>query len=250
VHVGVARLTQLEALDTIADQQTEIENRVVTIENQYGTKVHHVYDAEVFFPAHWIDPPISAQGQELPADEIWRLLPIIEQFLSRYPASVLNNNLADIFLLEELRFYGQSFGATNSNSGLYIKSEGNAAGFTDLFLQQRMHSEFSSILRRNYVFPEIMWRAVNADDFEYIGNGVELLGEANLYRTSPELLSQGFIVRYAQSSVENDFNMIAYHLFTDLNNLMQIASEYPLIKEKVDLAINFYESVDSRFDFR
>lgn len=238
------------ARPTIADQQAEIDVKIATIKSKYGVQIHRVYSVEDYFPERWRKAPISARGGQLALDEVGRLLPIIDQFLSRYPKTVLSDNLANIYLLAELRFYGKSYGATNSRSGLYIKTQAKAKGYTNSFLLQRMHSEFSSILMRNHEFPEEEWRMANAAGFEYRGSGQQMLGETNLYGQSSNLLSQGFIVKYAQSSVENDFNMIAYRLFTEQDELQQLARRYPRIKTKVGLAINFYASIDGRFDFR
>ncbi len=250
----LALLTLFAALTaaprTIADERAEIEIKIASIKSKYNVQVHHFYSVEDYFPASWRKAPISARGRQLALEEVARLLPIIERFLSTYPKTVLSDNLADIYLLAELHFYGKIYGATNSQSGLYIKSEGNRKGFSNSFLLRTMHAEFSSILMRNHEFPEEKWRMDNAADFEYRGTGREMLGETDLYRQTSELLSQGFIVKYAQSSVENDFNMIAYWLFTDRDRLRQLARKYPRIKAKMELAINFYKSIDGRFDFR
>jgi len=228
----------------------EIAAGVRAIERKYNVQVQHAYNTEAYFPARWTRPPISARGGQLSPEEIERLLPLIERFLARYPDTVLQENLETIYLLSELNFYGKSYGATNSRSGLYIKVEEGNAGFSDSFLLERMHSEFSSILMRNYAFPEADWQKINTAKFEYIGSGREVLGQPNLYGQSAKLLSDGFIVRYAQSSLENDFNMISYWLFTRRSELKRLARKYPRIKSKMELAIAFYESVDERFDFQ
>ena len=234
----------------IADERAEIEATIGSLRSKYNVQVHYVYSAEHYFPARWRKTPISARGRQLALEEVTRLLPIIDRFLSAYPKRVLSDNLATIYLLSELYLYDKSYGATNSQSGLYIKSEGERKGFSDSFLLQRMHSEFSSILMRTHNFPEEDWRMANAADFEYRGAGREMLGETDLYGQTCGLLSQGFIVKYAQSSLENDFNMISSWLFTDRDKLRHLGRTYPRIKAKTELAIEFYKSVDDRFDFR
>jgi len=221
-----------------------IERQASEINGAYGVWINYEYDPATYFPPHWLLSPILGRATQLTEDEVARVLPLTDQFLSAYPQTVLQNNLANIFLSEELNFYNQDFGGTYSNTAIYIANQGANRGYTDRFLLEVMHSEFSSILMMNYRFPWDAWRAANIDSFEYGGNGVEVLGQPDLFGQSEELLSQGFIVRYAQSSLENDFNMIARLLFTDLDGLLQLADDYPRLKAKVDLAIAFYESIE------
>lgn len=226
-----------------------IESKTRIIENEYNIKIHHNYDAKTFFPSRWLRSPISARGKHLSAQEVARTLPIIEEFLSVYPKRVLQGNLKSIYLLGELTFYGKSFGASNGNSGLYIKSREADNGFTEAFLVSRMHSEFSSILMRNYSFPTQEWKNINRANFQYVGDGVQTLDQPNQYGRTTELLSGGFIVKYAQSSIENDFNMISDWLFTRHDRLKKLADKFPRIDAKMRLAIKFYRSIDNRITF-
>lgn len=110
-----------------------------------------------------------------------------------------------------------------------------------------MHSEFSSILMKNYSFPENAWQSKNPSNFQYVGNGRDMLGTGNSYSQTPELLTKGLICEYAQASVEEDFNMMAYWLFTKPNELKALAKKYPIINSKLLLVINFYQdAVHSR----
>jgi hypothetical protein len=205
--------------------ESQVKLNIGEIKQKYNIHVHYSYNSYSYFPASWQKAPISARGQQLALSQVERLLPIIDTFLSAYPIMVLNKNLNDIYLLEDLIFYSKSFGATNSRDGLYITSGELSKGFTDLFLLGRMHSELSSILMRNYIFPKKEWEEINSSEFEYVGNGVKMLGQARLYSQDNELLSNGFIVNYATSSIENDFNMISDWLFTRPKELRQLGQK-------------------------
>lgn len=67
-----------------------------------------------------------------------------------------------------------------------------------------------------------------------------MLGPSDLFSQTPELLSKGYICKYAQASVEEDFNMITLWLFMKPNELKSLAKKYPLINSKMWMAINFY----------
>ena len=83
-----------------------------------------------------------------------------------------------------------------------------------MFLIGRLHSEFSSILYRKHRFPQDQWQRINVAGFSYPRSSLEFLDQGGLYGQDNGLLNQGFVVKYAQSSLENDFNMITDWLFT------------------------------------
>ena len=228
--------------DSISDGVTRIQKR-------HQVRVHYDYGSEDFFPEKWRKAPISATGSQLDQAEVRRLIPFIEHFLERYPKSVIKKHLKHIYLLSSLRCYGKRYGGTSSNDAIYITSRGARNGFSREFVLGRMYSEFSSILFRSTAFPEREWKALNPLDFKYVGSGQKMLGQANLYSQSEELLQQGFINRYAQSDVENDFNMMTDWLFTRPRRLRELGQLHPRIKAKTELTIKFYRSLDRDFEF-
>ena len=243
---AAAKLLTQSASTTGVSAGVPLDYRINAIRKTYGVNVHFEYDPHTFFPEQWLRQPVSAKGAPILPKELATVLPIIEDFLSKYPKYILQKNLSDIYLLGELEFYGKSYGATNSKSALYIKSQGESKGFDKSFLLGIMHSEFSSILLRNYKnrFPEKDWQATNVPGWKYLGNGTKMLRQHELYGQSEQLLSRGFLVKYALSSLENDFNMFTEWIFTKPNRLRKLASEFHRINEKYQLTIKFYNSID------
>lgn len=226
---------------------TQIESQVAQIYRDYGVRILYQYDRDKYFGIKSKSPPINAQGEQLSDDEILRILPVIKEFLSVYSKDVIAKNLKVIYLTKKLFLYGKSFGASYGGKALYIKSEGIYKGFTHEFLLGTMHAEFSSILMKNYSFPENEWKSKNPLNFQYVGNGRDMLGTGNSYSQTPELLTKGLICEYAQASVEEDFNMMVYWLFTKPNELKALAKKYPIINSKMWMVIDFYQlSVDSQ----
>lgn len=134
-------------------------------------------------------------------------------------------------------------GGTSSGSAIYINCSEEAP---DDFLLARMHSEFSSILLRKYPFAKEQWEQLNPPDFQYVGSGVAMLGQRNLYEQERRLLENGFLVKYAQSSLENDFNTFVDWLFTKRNKLEALSRKYPAIGQKRDLVVSFFQAVGCR----
>lgn len=226
-----------------------VELAVKSISNRHGVTVYYEYDRKAFFPENWLQAPISAKGSQMLADEVTRLVPIIHRFLGVYPARVVKDNLESIYLLERLEIYGKDYGATNGRSSLYVRSEGKENGYGDLFLLGQLHHEFSSILKRNHPFPLSQWKQVNPAAFRYLDDEKAALDWDDPYVQDEKLLRAGFVTRYATSSLENDFNVVAKWLFTRDVELRKLATQYPRIAAKRQLAISFYKTVSSEFSF-
>jgi hypothetical protein len=231
------------------DAYALIDERIRKFKAKYAVQIHYQYNRTEDFPAAWLLEPINSQGEQIAFGEIDRLISISEKFVSAYPTNIIENNLKDIYLFRSLSSYGKKYGASNSLTGLYITSNGKKNGFSDIVLLSQLHSEFSSILFRNYKFPEVEWKNLNPNGFTYSGTGVEVLDQKNLYGQSSELLTKGFLVEYSKSSLENDFNMISFWLFTQADQLKNLCINNEKIKLKVDLAVEFYRSINIKVDF-
>jgi hypothetical protein len=214
-----------------------------------GIVIHYQYEPSRFFPEEWLQDPIHCDGAQVDLSEAQRVIPLIEDFASAYDPRTLDINLTDIYLLSELRCYGKTYGGTNSLSALYIKVGSRERGFTDPFLLALLHMEFSSILMRNYTFPAEEWAAINEQDFVYAENAVEIVEQEGLEDPAPEYLEQGFLNRYATTSLENDFNEFVSWLFVQPEELCRLRIEYEKIEQKSDLAMQFYASVDPTIEW-
>jgi hypothetical protein len=226
-----------------------IDQQIESLRQEYGVQVHYRFDPATYFPKSWLAPPRSAKGSQLDLDEVERFIPIISKFLQRNPKAVIQRNLSDIYLSGTLEFFGKPFGGSNSLKAVYVHSAGKSRGFTDDFLQEGLHHEFSSILMRNYQFPTAQWNQINPPDFSYGNSGVEVLGQTALHGQSDELLTQGFLEKYCRSTMENDFNVVSAWLFVTPDKLKPLVEKYPRIAAKTQLAIAFYRSIDPGYQF-
>ncbi len=244
--VDAATVQKNEKVDekALTEPQT-LEERIEKIAREYGVKVHQNYDAKVFFPPEWLAPPISGEGSQMLKGEVERSIEAVEKFLPAYPKEVLAKNLTDIYLVSGMKFYGKGFGAAYGKSAIYVNNEGRTRGYTQEFLLSQMHSELSSIFLTNYSseFPSDAWKSGNPPGWRYNGTGVEMLGQSDIFGQTDELLSRGFLVKYSQSSLENDVNMFAFWAFTKGEKLKELASKYARIGRKFDLVVEFYRGI-------
>lgn len=203
------------------------------------------------FPESWRKPPIDASGNALDETQFDRISTLIERALSKYPEAVLTKHLKAIYVLSDLRYSGIVAGGTNSRTAVYLKVGDIKKGYTDANIENIFHAEFSSILWRNARknLDTASWKGFNPPDFQYLtGDGVGAIkqGKASL-RTNQELLQSGFRNQYAQSSLENDFNGFASALFMGEKEVWKSAEQYPSIRGKLSLTIDFFEAIDPAF---
>jgi hypothetical protein len=202
------------------------------------------------FPESWRKAPISAQGEVLPPADRERIRTILDRATRKYPMSMLKQHLKAIYVVAELKYSGIAAAGTNSRNAVYIKVSDPAKGYTDHQLESVFHAEFSSILLRNekQKLDEAAWRKANPEGFQYLGSGVQAVKEKKAGLTlQDEIHKQGFLVQYSMSDLENDFNGMASLIFCGGAARWKIAEAHPRLREKLELTIRFYQSLDPIF---
>jgi hypothetical protein len=223
--------------------------RCEAIQQRFGVRVHFEYDREKFFPEEWRKEPISARATQVDVGETLRVYPIIETFLSRYSRETLDKYLKDIYLVKRMYFYEKSYGGTNSSDAVYMTVDNAAEGYTDTWLLGSFHHEFSSIFFRDAGFPADEWTKVNDPSWKYIGSGEDIVTEQGLQEHSEERFEKGFLIRYSEASMEEDFNNFVEYLFIDRPMVLSAAAKHPRIWKKLQIVIRFYGKVDPSFSF-
>lgn len=203
------------------------------------------------FPSSWTVREISASASSLPPEEVPRSLTALDRAMDKYPVSLLQRNLKRVYVLSRLAFYGVPYGGTNSADTVYLANGGKDFGFTDRYLEESFHHEFSSILLRNYpgIFDRRAWLAANPPGFKYLGDGTKAVrsGQAST-KTSRRWQMDGFLAQYATASLEEDFNMIAEALMTGSQEFWSAVDQSPRLKQKVEVAVRFYSSLSGTFN--
>ena len=164
-----------------------------------GVTVQFTFSRNIF-PLSWRDDRINANGEAIDLKEVERSLMIVTRALRKYPANALQNDLHTVYFVKSLRFFGVAYGGTNSNDALYLANNGASMGFTDLYLEQTFHHEYSSILYRNHTswFDEKGWTSVNPSGFLYNDpeNGVGAIrNNASSQELDTILCKKGFLTQ-------------------------------------------------------
>jgi hypothetical protein len=203
------------------------------------------------FPESWCDDEINPQASSLKLGELKRSLKIVFKAMDKYPTEFLKKNLKEVYILHHISFYGVEYGGTNSNDNLYITNQGRINGYTDEYIEQLFHAEFSSIILRNYADDDYDsdWCRINSTGFRYGDGGVTEIktGNAGL-DYSIEFFKNGFLYEYAMSGSENDFNSIAKNLFCPVEDFWNLYGTYVKLSKKINLTIKLYNSADTTFN--
>jgi hypothetical protein len=212
---------------------------------------------EVYFPAkgnifphQWLYKNINAEIQPVSSGEQSRAEDILSRAFSKYPADLLRENLDRVYVIKSMKFYGLPYGGTNYNHSIYLTDDSDNPYFTDKYIEQVFHHEFSSILIRYFdtYFDRAKWLSQNPSSFHYGKGGAEAImkGQASM-ELDPELIEQGFLSKYSTASIEEDINVFAQNLFTGGREFWRLVDLNDNIREKTRILISFYHQVDPVF---
>jgi hypothetical protein len=196
------------------------------------------------FPRSWLAAPIAAKATKLAEAEQARSRTIVEQALSKYPPKVVSEHLRQVYVVSRLEYFGVATGGTNSRSAVYLANNGR---YRSEAMESVFHAEFSSILLREHprFLNQAAWDKTLPPGFRYRGNGVQAIKRGEAGQTFDESLhEQGFIVEYAMSNQENDFNGIACRLFSGDAAFWSRVEKHPRLKAKTQLVMAFYRQLD------
>ena len=240
----------LATLSATASPETDyIDGQLAQIQTEFNVQIHYQYNTNLFFPPEWQIPSLALAASEIGVAEVTRLIPIIRQFLAAHPVSVVRTDLEHIYLLRELSFRGKPYGSTHRDKSMYIICNGVENLYDDEFMLRRLHSEFSSILFEHHAFPTSAWIQLNPANFTYSGNGFEAVDNPSRFDFSKRIRTEGFLLIYSRSSLENDFNMLSAWLFTKKGELDSVSLIHGKIQQKQAIAEQFYSSISGQYTF-
>lgn len=234
------------------------------LERDYRIEIvtHNLSDS--FHPG-WLEPPINVRVEPVKPASLPDALFVLQRGLAAYPPAVVSRNLRLIGLAERMQFFGQVYGATYvhytvpDEQGLPYKSDLFLGVFSEMadfdvrpYLLDVFHHEFSSVLFKNYPFPEKAWRAVHGPGFVYDNEGRQhggrdALSQGDPQETSEALYGAGFLKRYARATLEEDFNVFSGMAFSAPQALLRLCRKHPRLSRKLTLWLGFYRSIDPEF---
>ena len=200
--------------------------------------------------------PFNGIAESLPEDKIEIVCKKLSGELNKYPENFVTNNLTEVFIFNSFIFQGNKYGGTylyNDSGRAYVLVVYEEISRHPKSFGRAFHHEFSSILldKNPNAFDRLAWEAINPEGFCYLdvgGKGRNLLGKfENSLDGSDELYEQGFLCKYAQSCVENDFEEFAGKMFCGGKEFWSNVQKSDRLNQKLELMLGFYHALDSRF---
>lgn len=213
-------------------------------------KIEIIFEVEEdMFPYSWRGGDINGKARPLEEQEHERSMKLVKKAMDKYPDGFLEQYITRVYVLDYLEFYGLAFGGTNSDDVVYIVNQGKTMGYTDEYVEQTFHHEFSSILFRKNPdsFNRQGWIACNKN-FTYGTGGVDALRD-NTSSTEMDTYyaEMGVLCQYATSDIEEDFNTFAEQLFCASEGFWELTNDFPLLNKKLKLIVQFYQKLDPLF---
>lgn len=199
-------------------------------------------------PVQWRKEPIKGQVNPISISEISPISKKIEIGLKKYPEHLLKENLAGIQLVRHLIFFDKYYPGTYTHNRIWLARESQTDPWSLEFLEGVLHREISSILLNNYgrYLNQYEWECLLPEGTNWQAGQNFNPDPINL-EIDPHWLSNGFLNAWAASSLENDFNAISARLFTGEKEFWSFVNEYPILRKKVLLSLQFYHSLDKKF---
>lgn len=227
-----------------------VKSQETYIDSLTGIEVSFVTD-EAMFPESWRGGNTNGNAISLDKSEYERSKKIISLSLSKYPLKIIQKNLKKIYFLHHLDFYGVNYGGTNSTDVIYLTNQGVEKYYTDLYLEQIFHEEFSSILLRNYssFISETKWTECASDSISYGGTGADAIRNGKAGEDFDSKINEnGFLGEYATSNFENDINSFAKNIFCPKESFWELVENYERLQCKLKIIVEFYSWIDETFD--
>ncbi len=238
------------------NSSSSIEGVNKVILNTNGIEINWNIECDMF-PVYFLVPPINTNVAPLSNSDVYRSKRVIEDALQKYPVNLLKNHLKRVYLLDSLQNFGVNYGGTNALRTIYITNSGVDNGYSDDYIEQMFHHEFSSMLLRDLdkyydhsttTWNNPTWASFNDKSFKYGTGGIEETRQGkNSQQFDSYYLKQGFLNQYSTSSMENDFNEVVMNMFVGSKEFWHIVDTNQKIRQKVDFVIRFYQSLDPKF---
>jgi hypothetical protein len=226
----------------------EINKMFEPITSKYGIKI--VYEIDDDFG------PILLGGEHAKFN---KAVPIDHQVLARYPrllkkafekytVSVIKEYLNAIYFAKALDCDGLQYSGTYDpfRRIVYLVNDGKQS---DNFSVAAFHHEFSSVLLKRHTVFLNPWLELNPRNFKYsqeLTNNVEDIYGVSLEGTIVDY-KDGFLNAYSQISFEDDFNEFSRIIFTQPEKFKKIMNQYPQIRSKFMIWLEFYHKIDPIF---
>lgn len=221
---------------------------VAGLERRYGLQVLTRDLQATVAPA--VDTPARpVRMADLPPGSEPAALRSLDAAMAVYPPGFLHRMLRRVAMAGDLTVFGEEAGglfggAMVTVSYRYVGDPGSDGFDTDTF-----HHELSSVVRAQVAFNVTTWSAANPPGFAYMDLAAykATLADAGSVDGDPALHAAGFVARYGQTSLDNDFNTYAEKVFGHGPDFAREIAAFPRMRRKTRQLMDIYEALDPGF---
>jgi hypothetical protein len=250
--IGVALLGQdwwreRAHLDTAASSAESVAAHALRIERTYGVRIGYGD------PADFWTPPYKPEDGRAPWLEMTRADPRnaaislngIEAALRQYPRGFVAKLIKAVFICGDLRMQGEYAAGAAGPAWIIIaaRSVHEPEDLRDLAFVT-LHHELSSLVLRVDPLTWSKWVQFAPVGRQYAEQPGDALRAGQL---ADPPLDTGFLNAYGATNLENDFNMYAEEMFSNPDEVIRVAREYPLIRRKLNFVMETYAAIDPAF---
>lgn len=168
----------------------------------------------------------------------------IEAALQQYPRGFVSRFVSAIFICGELRMGGARAGGTAAPAWIILAAPpdiGDEAIRLTAYLG--VHHELSSYVLRQDASTMETWAAFAPRAARFVPEANAALARQNDPEPDP---AEGFLSAYGATNAENDFNVYAEKIFSEPQDVLDLARRYPLVERKLDFVLATYAALDPR----
>jgi len=233
----------------------QIDKMFEPITSKYGIRI--VYEFGDDFFSDLDNPPIPAgpdrNSKVAPISQkhLARYPHILQKAFEKYPLHVVKKYLLAIYFAGRIDQDGFTAAGTYDpfRHIIYLVNNGRQ---TDDFSESVFHHEFSSLLILGNSFFLNPWTDQNPKNFIYLGDKYDswkaLRKDVKISNKGKnEDYEKGFMNTYGQTDFENDFNEYSAMIFTYPDKFKKIMNQYPRVRAKFLVWLDFYHNIDPIF---
>ena len=244
-------------LSDMAYHRMFYEKKKQYIEDEYGISFKGVLPPEEF-PLRWTSNPVLADQTVVEEVQLEYFLVACFRAVEKEIKKIPMNNMEyfkQIYCLEDLIVNGTPYGGTydiDQKAVYLVTTYGDGSRASKNLIKRTFHHELSSLLMKHYNFDNKLWRAAHGENFQYEMDKDPFYQWMHLHgHTDPidkeTLYKRGLLRQYAETGVENDFNIYASVIFTNPKKMKRLIKEYTIIQRKYEVFKEFYLSIDAGF---
>jgi hypothetical protein len=174
---------------------------------------------------------------------------ILQKSFDKYPVEIIKMYLNRIHFAGEIDQAGFKFGGSYDPFRRIVYLIDNGEN-NDEQAMSTFHHEFSSLLRKSHSFWIDPWTDHHPEGFKYLSDRTgftqKIYNNTSLVGTDDDF-EKGFMNSYGQTCFENDFEEYSAMIFTNPQKFKEIMNQYPRVRGKFKVWLEFYQKIDPIF---